>query len=198
MKVQYLLSYLQIESIRLLSHIDGLVLSGEVNDRQLIEYDISTDKIIMLDALLGQKGVIVKEEKPWPSKGDKYYYINDGGAILFSQWTTMDDIPSWVDIGRRDIGNIFKTEEEARFELERLKVLNELKSLSDDDQEWDNKHRHYTIIYVAYSDKFEVWVNLTVKLPHEYGFKSEESAKAAIKAIGEDRLKKYVFNIKEK
>ena len=32
----------------------------------------------------------------------------------------------------------------------------------------------------------------------QYYFKSEESAKAAIKVIGEDKLKKYVFGVEEK
>lgn len=161
-----------------------------------VEYDIPTDQILALDALLGQKGLVVEDKQPWPSKGDTYYYIDDEGNVSYSKLYCPEDT-SYIDINRRNIGNIFKTKEEAEFERERLKVLNELKSLSDDDQEWDNENTHYYIVYELDSDKLNVWYNRIAKLTHPYWFKSEESAKNAIETIGEDRLKKYVLNIKE-
>lgn len=162
-----------------------------------VEYNISTDQILVLDVLLCQKGVIVNEKKQWPSGGDDYYYIDSTGSILHTRWDTINDTPTNVDRGRRDIGNVFKTKEEAEFERERLKVLNQLKSLSDDDQKWDNENVHYYIVYESDYNKLKVWDNRVAKLPHPYWFKSKESAENAIKTIGEDRLKKYVFNIKE-
>lgn len=198
MKVHFLLRGSQIDAIRLLANIDGTILSDRIDGMQLIEYDITTDKIMMLESLLSQQGSIVKEEKKWPSEGDDYYYIDSTGSILHTQWDMINDIPTKVDLGRRDIGNIFKTKEEAEFEKERLKVLNQLKSLSDDDQEWYGVKSHYHIVYDLDCEMFRVWSSNFTKLPcSNIYFKSKESAEAAIKTIGEDRLKKYVFNIKE-
>ncbi len=197
MKVRYLLTFPQIRAISLLVRINGIALSQEINDRRLVEYDITTDQIFMLDSLLGQKGFIIKDKSQWPSNGDKYYYIDDEGYIMDSQWDTIDGTPTEVDISRRNIGNVFKTLEEAKFACERLKVCNKLKSLSDDDQEWNADNEHYQIVYDAIDNTFSAQALYYIKAANEYWFKSEESALAAISTIGEDKLKKYIFNIKE-
>ncbi len=196
-KVQYLLTFPQIRAISLLAHIDGKFLSEEVNDRRLVEYNITIDQNFMLDSLLSQKGFVVKDETQWPSDGDKYYFIDNIGYILDSQWDMIDGTPTEVDISRRNIGNVFKTEEEAKFACERLKICNKLKNLSDDDQVWNCINPHYSIIYDSDHKKVDIGSFYYTKVPHEYWFKSKESAEAALKAIGEDKLKKYVFNIKE-
>ena len=186
MKVQYLLSFQQMNAISSLAHINGtLLVSDIVSDNCLVEYDITEDQFFMLDSLLNTKGLIVKDEKQWPFEGDKYYCIGDNGKI---------------DKARMDIGIAFKTREEAEFAYERLKVLNQLRNLADDDQEWDTsgQHFHYYIVYDICTNEFNVWFNNHVKsLSPGYWFKSKESAEAAIKTIGEDKLKKYVFNVKE-
>ena len=197
MKVRYLLTFPQIRAISLLAHIDGIFLSEEVDNRRLIEYDITANQKFMLYSLLNQKGFVVKDEPQWPSQGDEYYYINDYSEILVSNWDTIGEEPSYVDSCRRDIGNVFKTVDEAKFERERLKVCNKLKSLSDDDQEWNADNEHYQIVYDAIGNTLDVQVLYYIKAANEYWFKSEESALAAITAIGEDKLKKYVFNVKE-
>lgn len=198
MKVQYLLTPEQVRAISLLVHIDGTTICENIKDRQLVEYTVPDDLKDMLDTLLNQNGLAFKEKPQWPSQGDPYYYIDNDGEILRGRWEAADNVNSRVDRRRCDIGNIFKTEEEAQFESERLKVLSQLKSLSDDDQKWNQKNLHYHIAYELPFGKLEVWDSSCVKLPNEYYFKSTASAKAAIKTIGEDRLKKYVFGIKEK
>lgn len=197
MKVQYLLTIPQIRAISLLTHIDGKFMHYDANDRRLIKYDVTEDQKGMLDSLLSQTGFVIKDETQWPSQGDKYYYIDNDSEILTGQWDTINDIPSRVDARRRNIGNIFKTREEAEFEIERLKVLNQLKSLSDDDQKWNQKNSHYHIAYELCFDKLSIWDSSCVKSLHEYYFKSKESAENAIKIIGEDKLKKYVFGVEE-
>ena len=197
MKVQYLLTPEQVRAISLLVHIDGSTICENIKDRQLVEYDVPDDLKGMLDTLLNQNGLTFKEKPQWPSKGDPYYYIDNDGEILTSRWEAADNVNSRVDRRRCDIGNIFKTKEEAQFESERLKVLSQLKSLSDDDQKWNQKNLHYHIAYELPFGKLEVWDSSCVKLPNEYYFKSRESAKNAINTIGADNLKKYVFDIKE-
>lgn len=196
MKIQYSLTFSQIHAITLLAHMFGTFLSEDVNDRKLMVYDITADQKSMLDTLFNQEGVVVKDKLQWPSKGDGYYYIDDEGYILYSKWNCPNDDLLYIDINRRNIGNVFKTKEEAQFVSEKLEVLNRLKSLSDDDQKWNNENIHYQIVY-TYNHVFDVWPYIYAQIPHEYWFKSEESAKAAIKTIGEDKLKKYIFNIKE-
>ncbi len=201
MKVQYTLKCSQVCAISALTQIRGRLLSGlneGVNGALLVEYDITSDQKPMLDSLLKQEGYIIKDKSQWPSDGDKYYYLDNYGDVYCDHWKTVcDDRPTAADADRRDIGNVFKTEEEARFERERLKVLNQLKRLSDDDQVWDGINLHYHIIYDKVADMFEVHMNSYLILSHGYWFKSGESADAAIKAIGKDNLKKYVFNVKE-
>lgn len=197
MKVQYLLTIPQIRAISLLTHIDGTFMHCDANDRRLIEYDITSDQHCMLDSLLSQTGFVIKEKPQWPSEGDKYYYIDNDGEILTGRWDTINDVPSCVDARRRNIGNIFKTEEEAQFKYERLKVLNQLKSLSDDDWEWNKVNSHYYIAYDLDREKFDIWSFSFTKLPCNIYFKTKASAEAAIKTIGEDKLKKYVFGIEE-
>lgn len=197
MKVQYLLTFPQIRAISLLAHIDGIFLSEEVNNRRIVEYDITLDQNFMLDSLLNQRGSIVKDKPQWPSQGDNYYYIDNDGEILKGRWVIINGTPSRLDAHRHDIGNIFKTEEEAEFEKERLKIYNKLKSLSNDDQEWNGDNEHYHIVYDPVNNTFDVQVRYCIKEVNGYWFKSKESAEAAIKVIGEDKLKKYIFNIKE-
>lgn len=189
MKVQYLLNFSQINAIHTLTGISGTI-SIAPDDVKLVEYDISEEQKSMLDSILSQNGSVIKEVTSWPSIGDKYFFISDHGCVM------LDTNNGWlVDNARRTMGNMFKTQEEAEFELERLKVLNQLKSLSDDDQEWNTTNSHYHIVYDTYRNEFNVFPYSFIKLLHEYWFKSEKSAKAAIKTIGEDKLKEYVFNV---
>lgn len=188
MKVQYLLSFPQINAIHTLVGISGTI-SIAPDDVKLVEYDISEEQKSMLDSLLSQNGSI-KEAMPWPSIGDEYFFISDYGCVK------RDTNNGWLkDNARRTLGNMFKTKEEAEFELERLKVLNQLKSLSDDDQEWNTVNSHYHIIYDVRYHEFNVLPYSSIKLPQAYWFKSKESARAAIETIGEDKLKKYVFPV---
>ena len=145
MKVQYLLTIPQIRAISLLIHIDGTCMSCYADARRLVEYDITSDQHCMLDSLLSQTGFVINDKPQWPSQGDRYYFIDNDGDILKGQWDIINDSPSCIDSHRRDIGNVFKTLEEAKFACERLKVCNKLKSLSDDDQECNADNKHYQL-----------------------------------------------------
>lgn len=133
-----------------------------------------------------------KKKQVWPQEDDPYYYITDDGDILYGIYDGT--LP---DKDRLQFGNIFKTEEEAEFKLEKLKVFQELEQLADDDQPWDSNCRHY---YLEYNyDTNDVELNYCYSLKHTViYFKSEESAQAAIDEIGKDSLKKYYFYIPEK
>lgn len=191
MKVQYLLNFSQINAIHTLTGISGTI-SIAPDDVKLVEYDISEEQKSMLDSILSQNGSVIKEVTSWPSFGDEYFFISDQCCVM-----RETNEGCFEDDARQALGNMFKTRKEAEFELERLKVLNQLKSLSDDDQKWDNINYHYHIVYDSYYNEFNVYSYSSLRLLQEYWFKSAESAVNAINIIGEDKLKKYVFNVKE-
>lgn len=138
-----------------------------------------------------------KQEKPsrrWkPEFHDKYYYIDSAGVVNVGYW---DDYR--IDKIRYAIGNIYRTEEEAKFAVEQLKILAELKEYADDDKEWNNRNNHWSIQYTALSGHIEVdFYSNTLSVPFNLYFSSPEQAQKAIDAIGEERLKKYYFCVEE-
>ena len=67
----------------------------------------------------------VKEERDFPRENDDYWYIDEVGDLLYENW---DDYSSEKDM--LSIGNIFKTEEQAEFAVEKMKVEAELRKYS--------------------------------------------------------------------
>ena len=131
-----------------------------------------------------------KKRQIWPQKGDDYYFIFSDGQIACNRY---GDFP--IDRNRLKIDNMFKTEEEAKFKREQLKVMHELEQLADDDQPWV-QGCHYYLTY-SYSHKaINTEYTISAKTSVCY-FKSPESCQAAIDKIGKDRLKKYYFCIPE-
>ena len=141
------------------------------------------------------KKVKIEEEKKsrrWkPAVGDIYWYISCAGTVRYHTWDDEDE-----DKQCYAIGNCFKTEEEAEFEVERLKVIAELKEFEEpEDYKWDGENRHYYL----YCNDNELKTQHVWSL-HETDriyFESDEKAKEAVKAIGKDRIKKYYLGVKE-
>lgn len=154
------------------------------------EYEIDESKL---------KEILI-EPKPktiWNLKGyDNYYLIGDNGSIYEYIWHENK-----INYKRLEIGNIFLTKEEAEFERERLKVEAELlkyggtrdmMSLGDENtKKWFMKciHKQSPLLSI---DSY--W---TVNNQGVIYFKSQEAILNAIAKIGEDRIKKYIFNVKE-
>lgn len=135
-----------------------------------------------------------KPKSVWDlTEEDKYYYINCYGDID----STFYDCEEDVDIIK--CGNAFLTEKEARFEVERRKCeaillkygTRDIMSISDDDT---NK---YFICYNNYVHGISVNNNQFIQNQGTIYFKTKELAQKAIEEVGKDRLKKYVFNVKE-
>lgn len=145
--------------------------------------------------------LIEKANKPknkvWkPEKGEKYYYSYSDGFIKESTWDNVN-----VDKNRYAIGNCFKTKEEAEFALERQKVITELKRFAlehnEEDIDWNDSNQiKYFLSYQH--DKNIIFIDsyYFIQICDIY-FTSEEIAQAAIKEIGEERLRKYYFEVKE-
>lgn len=125
--------------------------------------------------------------------GDRYLFLTNLGTIMTAIWHNDDS-----DHNRLRFGNVFLTEEDAKFASKRLKVIAELKKYAKEfsDEEWsDAKLPKYYISY-SYGSGLGVSASWIVKGSKLY-FESKEKAQEAIKWVGEDRVKKYYLGVKE-
>ena len=135
-----------------------------------------------------------KQKQVWPQKGDKYWYIRYDNTIGHTVWDNMTE-----EFQMLEIGNTFRTQEEAEFKTEQLKVLHELEQLADDDQPFDKDggYSHVCIQYDWKYNKCHPTPNFRYSTYSPFHFKSVESCQTAIDKIGEERLKKYYFGTKD-
>ncbi|MDB8821402.1 hypothetical protein PN296_04385 [Peptostreptococcus anaerobius] len=121
-----------------------------------------------------------------PAEEEKYWWVDEEGCVEWTEWH------GWTDEeARLLIGNIFKTEEEAVFEVERLKILAIMKKYS---KPFVGGYCNYTIEFDYNRDR----ICTDSFFYYDYGipyFESEEIAQKVINEIGEDRLKKYYFRV---
>lgn len=149
--------------------------------------------------------LIEKASKPknkvWkPEENETYYYICSYCNIEKDTYYDIN-IKNNIHKNRYALGNCFKTKEEAEFALERQKVIMELKRFAlehnKEDIDWnDSKQRKYVLSYqhnknIIFIDYYYNYQSCSIY------FTSEEIAQTAIKEIGEERIKKYYFEVKE-
>ena len=126
--------------------------------------------------------------------GDRYLFLTAIGTMMTGIWHDESG-----DHNRLSFGNVFLTEEDAEFARERLKVIAELKKYAKEfsDEEWKNRDLNkHCIKYDFRVCRVGVTMSLSVKGTELY-FESEEKAKEAIEAVGEERIKKYYLGVKE-
>lgn len=139
----------------------------------------------------------IYEEKPtriWkPEFGEKYYYITTSGDVAYNTFNTS------LDEYRLSFRNVFKTAEEARKMVEKIKIINKLRELSNINFNDDCKKEHYVISYNNESKKIvcDVYHLYVKELPFNVYFATQKDCENAIKAIGERNLKEYYFDIKD-
>ena len=108
-----------------------------------------------------------------------------------------------IDYCRFNIGNFFITNIVAEHILEKLKVIHELQKFAyeNNEGEIDWKNFNQCKYYLVYDTKDEdLYVDYTVyckREPFNIYFTSSKIAKRAIEAVGEDRIKKYYFNVED-
>lgn len=147
--------------------------------------------------------LIEKANKPknkvWkPEENEKYYYLYSYGKIEEDTWDNAN-----ADRIRYEIGNCFKTREEAKFAIERLKVIADLKrfALEHNGEEIDWRKNEQTKYCLCFEhDVNRVGINSFYIVQHsseQIYFTSETTAQQAIKEIGEERIKKYYFEVEE-
>ena len=132
----------------------------------------------------------IREEQSWPQNGDDYYFIESSGSISCSTWCN----DCW-DKSRARTDNCFLTEEKAKFAVNRREVLAEMKKFAEpSDGKWDGEAHHYYIF--QYTSELCLSVDShTIKRSGDLYFESTRKALDCIKAVGEDRIKKYYLGV---
>lgn len=156
---------------------------------------------ITFEAALAEDWEVVEETKGkvWkPSAGDLYYYINSKGEIEFSYYNNR----STKDKRRIcNIGNFFKTDEEADHMVEKLKVIKELKELSNIKLNMSDYVKNNRIYYIAYDFTqnriVPLFDNISRNIPFNVYFSTKEDCEKAITKIGKERLERYYFDIED-
>lgn len=163
-------------------------LQSQLEEAQKIIADLQNKIKILEEAQVEEESNIWK-----PKKNDEYSFITNTGSILTTIW-----LDTTVDINRFITNNVFKTIQDAEFEIEKRKVFMDLKKFSEsENHKWNDSNLHY---FLYYSNDQNGYIGIDYDVCEHKGgiyFESEEKASNAIDAIGTDRLKKYFFEIKD-
>ena len=130
-----------------------------------------------------------KEEQEFPKVGDEYWYMGVTGNVFTSTW---EGFPSEKDMLK--MGNIFRTREQAEFAVKKLKVEAELRKFSRPFV--DGKENNH-IKYRPSFDELSVSASFGYQDQGVFYFESREKAQQAIKSVGKERIKKYIFGVED-
>lgn len=132
-----------------------------------------------------------KKDDAWPKCGDLYFFIDAFGVVMHRIYEDETGERSMAEIG-----NIFRFEHEAEFELERRKVMAKIRKYAKGTfNDVDVCFLHYntcTHSVVPMENYYESATYFGQPL-----FASTKDAETCIAAVGEDRLKKYFFGVQE-
>lgn len=129
----------------------------------------------------------VKVKKP--QYGDTVYYIKYTGRIGKMTWINdEDDLVMW------ELGNIFFTEEEAKFAREKRKVEVELERYAKEHNGPILEDR-YCILYDEDNEELDYDVWTVGKAQGTVVFESKQLVFDAIEQIGKYRILKYLFDV---
>ena len=156
---------------------------------------------VSIENALANDWEVVEEtkSKAWkPNIGENYFFITS--SLEVNKFTNEGDM---VDESIISSYNCFKTEEEAQHMIEKLKVIKELQNFAlenrDEEISWDEDSRYKFYIYFDYKWKMIriTWATVSHGSPFNIYFASEKAIHDAIDSIGEDRIKKYYFDVKD-
>lgn len=127
-------------------------------------------------------------------KGDFCWVISESGSLTGSAWRGDE-----YNEDCYEQGNVFKTREEALFEVEKRKVLHELKQLG---RPFKPNQINYSIClhHDSRDNQKKLFYKSMIEVEQVYGdyyFDSLPKAKDAVYKIGEERIMKYLFRVEE-
>lgn len=95
-----------------------------------------------------------------------------------------------------ELGNCFKTKEKALHMVEKIKIINKLRELSNTRSIYNQDK--FIIYYNFQENKVSCGeINHMKVTSFEVYFKTREDCQKAIETIGEENLKKYYFDIED-
>ena len=180
---------------------------GDYGD--ILRYKLSSSRIgdlvrenysfSLADVLADDWEVIGGKKQWWKPKLDETYWS-------IRPWTGPVRVcynDHKVDGFAVSMGLCFQTEEQAQFVVEKLKVIHELEKFAfeNNTEEIDWSDGNQEKLYLGMNPKIKSidifhtcrWIYI----PFNIYFTSEEIAEKAIETIGEERIKKYYFGVKE-
>lgn len=136
-----------------------------------------------------------EKNKSWkPKEGDTIFYISESGRVISGTFLSL--LPS--DNDKVLFNNAFQTAEEAEHMLEKIKIINKLRDLSNINFNDTSDEAHYAIAYDVEANEITFNVSYYYKdLPFNIYFATKEDCKKAVETIGEENLKKYYFDIED-
>lgn len=137
----------------------------------------------------------IYQENPtqmWKPQADETYYSIDKSGIIIGTNNVE------FDMDRRciELGNCFKTKEKALHMVEKIKIINKLRELSNIKFS-ENKGKYFIYYNFRENRVLCTETNYVKIIPFEVCFKTREDCQKAIEIIGEENLKKYYFDIVE-
>ena len=142
-----------------------------------------------------EKCIPHKPKTVWDLKArDTCYCIDVFNCVSYCEWIGND-----ADKCARSIGLITLTPEELEFKIESMKVYEELKRFAKDftNEEWLDIRIKKTFFYFSFTSSSIHFANDLYCKRHDLYFESEEKAEEAVKAVGEERVKKYYFGVEK-
>lgn len=133
-----------------------------------------------------------KSTQVWqPQYDEKYYYITTNGNVV------QDTFNPSFDKYRLSFKNCFKTRKEAQHMVEKIKIINKLRELSNVDFNSTDDNA-YVIGYDRELKKIQInFHDAYNELPFNIHFETAKDCQAAIDAIGVENLKKYYFDVED-
>lgn len=162
---------------------------NKIKYEKMIDEKLATLKEELIEELMQE--VEEEREDEFPKLGETYWYISSSGDIYWDKW---DD--TQTDRNRLAMGNVFRTREEVEFELEKRKVIAELKKYAKPkDREWNGENEHWCIYYNYLDQEIKCYGPFLGLRYTDIYFETEEKTREVINAVGEDRIKKYYLGI---
>jgi len=136
-----------------------------------------------------------EESKFWkPKHQDRYWYVNGSGVVM------EDEFDSFSEKTFNNFGNIYSTRMEAFFMSRKQAYTYQLHKYAREHNEnllnWKNETQEKWYIFYNYNTKeLEYDYDLTCKNMGVVYFTSKQIAQEAVKKVGEENIKEFLFNI---
>lgn len=142
------------------------------------------ERIVELEEQVEKEG-----GKEFPQDGDGYWYIDTTGDVYDENWECFS-----FEKATLEIGNVFKTKEQAEFAVEKLKVEAELRKFS---RPFKEDEYNYFIQINSSHNNIVVDSDDCYQTQGTIYFESTTIANEATDTVGADRIKKYIFGVED-